>query len=103
MGGKTTYPGSDICSLVFICPLSSVVRHPSSVLTACFARDAEDAEENLLLKNREMPIFQKTLAACGGFLVFFRPLTSEALVKPAMAGGPIQLKGVGIGNCSFTN
>jgi hypothetical protein len=30
-------------------------------------------------------------------------LRLRALVKPAKAGGPIQLKGVGIGNCSFTN
>ena len=44
-------------------------------------RDTEDAEENLLLKNREMPIFQKNLAACGGFMVFFRPLSFEALTS----------------------
>ena len=52
--------------------------------TARFARDAEDAEENLLLKNREMPIFQKNLAACGGFMVFFRPLSSVVLISEAL-------------------
>jgi len=36
--------------------------------TTRFARDTEDAEGNLLLKNREMPIFQKNLAAFGGFM-----------------------------------
>jgi hypothetical protein len=54
-------------------------RHASGV-----TRDAEDAEENLLLKNREMPIFQKNLAACGGFMVFFRPLSSEVLISVAL-------------------
>ena len=57
------------------------MRGQEKTFTARYARDAEDAEENLLLKNREMPIFQKNLAACDGFLIFFRPLSSVVLIS----------------------